>query len=156
MLRCILQRTGINTSEASQPRTDAQVVYSMKSQRGTIGDKSASGWLRGLFKSEPAKSKPAATATKSAPAATPYHAVSINPGEQACAAAYRSSGQRILSRQAPKLPLPTCDAFHCTCRFSHHNDRRAGARRRDDIGLLSGHYPGSERRRTGGRRVTDK
>ena len=131
-----------------------QGCHSMKNERRTmIVEKTASGWLRGLFKTKVEKP---ATSTKQAPPSTPFHAVSIAPGEQACAAAYRSTGQRFLSRQAPKLPLPTCDAFHCTCRFQHHKDRRSGPRRRDDIGLMSGRYPGSERRRTGGRRSTDK
>jgi hypothetical protein len=98
-----------------------------------------SGWLfRGLFRTKPVP------VPKSAPAADPFHAVSIIPGEHACAVAYRSTGQRFLSPQAPKLPLPTCDAFHCTCRFKHHKDRRAGPRRRSDIGLMSGRYPGTE------------
>jgi hypothetical protein len=110
-----------------------------------------SGWsLRSLFRAKPA------SPPKIAPAADPHHAVSIIPGEHACGSAYRFTGHRFLSRQAPKLPLPTCDAFHCTCRFKHHKDRRAGPRRRHDIGLMSGHYPGNERRRAGGRRATDK
>jgi len=112
---------------------------------------SKSGWsFRSLFKTSASASKQ--TATQS----SPYHAVSIVPGEHACAAAYRFTGQRFLSRQAPKVPLPTCDAFHCECRFKHHKDRRAGPRRRSDFGLMSAGYPGIERRRTGGRRAEDK
>jgi hypothetical protein len=123
----------------------------MKNERTTMVEKISGGsWLRGLFKTKTVE--PAKRVTPP----SPFHAVSIAPGEQACAAAYRCTGQRFLSRQSPKLPLPTCDSFHCTCRFKHHPDRRAGARRRDDIGLMSAHYPGSERRRTGGRRSTDK
>jgi len=103
----------------------------------------------GLFRTKTALPK------KIAPSANEFHAVSILPGEHACAAAYRFTGQRFLSRHAPKLPLPTCDAFSCSCRFKHHKDRRAGPRRRNDFGLLSGSYPGQERRRTGGRRIDD-
>jgi len=111
----------------------------------------SSGWsFFSLFKTK------TANAPKSAPSETQFHAVSILPGDRACAAAYRFTGQRFLARQAPKLPLPTCEAFHCTCRFKHHKDRRAGPRRRSDIGLMSGHFPGSERRREGGRRSSDK
>jgi hypothetical protein len=88
-------------------------------------------------------------------AQTSYHAVSIIPGENSCAAAHRFTGRRYLSQQAPRLPLPTCDAFHCTCRFRHHKDRRAGPRRRSDIGLLSGAWTGPEKRRSGGRRAED-
>jgi hypothetical protein len=86
---------------------------------------------------------------------TKYHAVSIIPGEDACPAAYRFTGHRFLSRQAPPLPLPTCDAFQCTCKFKHHKDRRAGPRRRSDIGLMPGAYAGSDRRGPRGRRVDD-
>lgn len=86
---------------------------------------------------------------------TTYHAVSIVPGRNACAAVYRFSGHRFLSRQAPPLPLPTCDAFQCECRFRHHKDRRTGARRRSDIGLIPAAYSGAERRRVQGRRKED-
>jgi hypothetical protein len=110
-----------------------------------------SGWsFRDLFRTK------TAAPTKSAPPANPYHAISIMPGEHACAAAYRFTGHRFLSSQAPKLPLPTCDAFHCTCRFAHHKDRRGGPRRRSDFGLMSGQWPGAERREMSGRRTTDK
>jgi hypothetical protein len=85
----------------------------------------------------------------------PYHAVSILPGKNACDAVFRFSGRRYLSRQAPRLPLPACDAFNCTCRFKHHKDRRAGPRRTSDIGLITVMWNGPERRRAGGRRTTD-
>jgi hypothetical protein len=89
---------------------------------------------------------------------TAYHAVSIIPGENACAAAYRFTGQRFLASHAPKLPLPMCDARVCICRYKHHKDRRAGPRRRDDVGLMSAPYSGDERRRSRnrGRRATDQ
>ncbi|MGH8176593.1 MAG: hypothetical protein ACREV5_10065 [Steroidobacter sp.] len=86
---------------------------------------------------------------------TKYHSVSILPGVNACGAAHRFVGHRFLARQAPPLPLPTCDAFQCECRFRHHKDRRAGPRRRSDIGLMPGVYNGSERRGAGGRRRED-
>ena len=96
---------------------------------------------------------------KPAPAAArvtnPYHAVSILPGQNACGAAHRFAGKRYLSRQAPPLPLPACDAFHCNCRFKHHKDRRVGPRRRSEIGMMQAMWNGSERRRAGGRRADD-
>ena len=85
----------------------------------------------------------------------PYHAVSVIPGDNACAAAYRFAGQRFLSRQAPRLPLPTCDAPRCECRFKHHKDRRGSPRRSSDMGMMAGTYAGTERRRTRGRRASD-
>lgn len=59
-----------------------------------------------------------------------FHAVSIRPGAFACKAARDLEGQRFLSGSAPRIPLPGCDASDCTCRFSHHADRRAGEDRR--------------------------
>jgi hypothetical protein len=84
-----------------------------------------------------------------------YHAVSIIPGATACAAAKHFVGQRLLSSNAPRLPLPSCDLPHCSCRFKHHRDRRAGPRRRLDSGLIPAAYSGAERRRSRGRRADD-
>lgn len=86
----------------------------------------------------------------------PYHAVSVVPGTDACPAAYRFSGQRYLSRQAPRLPLPSCDVQNCSCRFKHHKDRRSGPRRHSDWGMVMAGYSGQERRRSRGRRSTDE
>lgn len=113
-----------------------------KSRRWSLGD------LFGLKKKQP---PPPAVRVENK-----FHAVAIIPGEHACQAAYRFQGQRFLSRQAPPLPLPTCDAFQCTCKFKHYKDRRAGPRRRSDIGLMPGAYAGSERRQAGGRRAEDQ
>jgi hypothetical protein len=93
---------------------------------------------------------------KPRPAESRFHAVSIIPGEDACAAAYRFTGRRFLSAHAPRLPLPTCDAPHCTCRYKHHKDRRAGPRRRGEVGMMVAYYSGAERRRSRGRRATDR
>lgn len=101
------------------------------------------------------KSKKVAPPVRQARSADPYHAVSILPGKGACPAAFRFSGKRFLSVQAPRLPLPTCDHAHCECRFKHHHDRRAGPRRRSDQGMMTGLYNGEERRRTLGRRADD-
>jgi hypothetical protein len=104
------------------------------------------GELLGLKKQPPAKPPPESK----------FHAVSIIPGDTACAAAYRFTGQRFLSAHAPRLPLPTCDSPRCTCRYKHHKDRRAGPRRRSEVGMMTAHYSGAERRRTRGRRAEDK
>jgi hypothetical protein len=115
-----------------------------------MASKSPRWSLAGLFrvgKKQPAK--PAANTS------TSYHAVSIIPGVDACAAAHRFTRHRFLSRNAPRLPLPSCDAERCTCHFKHHKDRRAGARRRSEVGMMEASWNGPERRRTGGRRSTD-
>ncbi|HEU4653614.1 MAG TPA: hypothetical protein VFS47_06485 [Steroidobacteraceae bacterium] len=116
---------------------------------------SKSRWsIANLFKREkPAAPQPTARATQPA---NPYHAVSIIPGVASCASAHRFAGTRYLSKQAPRLPLPNCDAPECTCRFKHHNDRRAGPRRRADVGFMPGTFNGVERRATRGRRAEDR
>ncbi len=109
----------------------------------------SSGWLGELF-------GPKKLPAKQTSASNPYHAVSILPGACACAAAYRFAGQRFLSRQAPRIPLPSCDARTCACRFKHHKDRRAGPRRNSDVGLVTAGPPAKERRQSRGRRAEDQ
>lgn len=116
-------------------------------------EKISGGWLRNFFR--PNSPNAPRAQPKTAKPASPFHAVSVIPGEGACGAAYRLTGHRFLSKEAPTLPLPTCDAFHCTCRFAHHADRRAGPRRRIDFGLMPSQFPGNDRRRSTGRRSTD-
>ena len=64
---------------------------------------------------------------------TPYHAVSIKFGDNACRAAKDLAGKRFLSGAAPRLPLPDCNVLECKCRFVHHSDRRSGADRRSQF-----------------------
>jgi hypothetical protein len=59
-----------------------------------------------------------------------YHAVSIKYDANACEAAQKMSGRRFLASEAPRLPLPECDAAECNCRFAHHEDRRSSTDRR--------------------------
>jgi hypothetical protein len=75
-------------------------------------------------KTEPA-GKSTSDSTKSA-----YHAVSIKYDANACEAAQKMSGRRFLASEAPRLPLPECDAAECNCRFAHHEDRRSSTDRR--------------------------
>ena len=65
---------------------------------------------------------------------TQFHAVSIKYEGPACDAAQNMSGRRFLATAAPKLPLPECDILECTCRFSHHEDRRSQKDRRSPFG----------------------
>ncbi|HMN44246.1 MAG TPA: hypothetical protein PKE27_06730 [Povalibacter sp.] len=108
-------------------------------------------WFRPR-RAAPVKTRKATTPSTSS---HPYRAVSIVVGKNACAAAHRFKGMRFLSRQAPRLPLPTCDAAQCDCRFRHHADRRAGPRRRGEQGMMQPLWQGTERRRAGGRRADD-
>lgn len=138
---------------SKSPRWSLGGLFGLKSKpHAKLQDKSASQSGRyktvgqsGLYK---AIDEPAAPSSL-------YHAVSIVPGLESCAASHRFTRMRFLSRQAPKLPLPTCDAARCTCRFKHHKDRRAGPRRRSEQGMMQGQWQGAEKRRTGGRRADD-
>ena len=53
-----------------------------------------------------------------------WHAISIDVNDNCCQAAKALDGQRFLSREAPAMPLPNCDAAVCRCKYRHHEDRR--------------------------------
>ena len=55
---------------------------------------------------------------------TRFHAVSISLASNACRSAKGLEGERFLSNEAPRLPLPKCDVKECQCRFVHYEDRR--------------------------------
>ena len=79
-----------------------------------------------------------------------FHAVSIRFADNACEAAKAIEDKRILSAEAPRLPLPDCDVLQCKCRFIHHQDRRRAEDRRGQhpqnlLGTTGG-YSGKERR----------
>jgi hypothetical protein len=78
-----------------------------------------------------ATGKPATTAAR----AEPWHAVSIVSRSTTCDAVLMRRGQRFLSREAPRLPLPECDRSEtCRCVYRHYPDRRAGPRRSNETG----------------------
>ena len=86
----------------------------------------------------------------------PYHAVSIKAGASCGQTALRYGGHRHLSREAPVIPLPTCDTKNCRCRYLHHEDRRDDFdRRQRDVGNPNANLAKSGDRRSHGRRVTD-
>jgi len=85
-----------------------------------------------------------------------WHAVSVKPGPRACDAANTARESRWLSREAPMLPLPGCThPDHCHCTYSHHDDRRVGSRRAEEIDAFA-RPPKvvNERRRGRNRRAT--
>ena len=93
--------------------------------------------------------------------ATPFHAVSIEPGANACPAALELKGKRILSGEAPNLPLPDCSLADCHCHFRHHQDRRSHKDRRSPLPRGSGDIDETgrmriERRSTRDRRKSDE
>jgi hypothetical protein len=92
----------------------------------------------------------------------PWHAVSVVTGSvvsgaYVCEAAAKLRGTRLLSTEAPNLPLPDCTApSRCTCHFRHHPDRRSERRRARDNGFGDRSFSGVERRGPSrGRRATD-
>lgn len=90
-------------------------------------------------------------------AVSPWRAVSIRSPGAACAAARDCAAKRWLSAEAPRLPLPGCDADRCECHYRHHADRRAGPRRRFDREFFVRPFGGDERRGpVRGRRETDR
>lgn len=92
-------------------------------------------------------------------AATAYfRAVEICSDPGACAAARESVGRRFLSSGSPpRIPMLGCDREgNCTCRYRHHEDRRAGPRRGVELGKPgSGAWIVADRRQARGRRVGD-
>lgn len=85
-----------------------------------------------------------------------FHAVSVVGGDGACAAAKLLRGVRVLSASAPRLPLPDCDhPGTCNCSYRKYADRRAGPRRAQESGRVSGPWSATNRRRSTGRRETD-
>lgn len=87
----------------------------------------------------------------------PYHAVSIHAGPSCPETEIRYGGVRFLSKDAPPIPLPSCDRRSCGCRYVHHEDRRSGfdRRHRDVWEPASRLAKGGDRRKSPGRRVTD-
>lgn len=80
-----------------------------------------------------------------------FHAVTIAPGVQCCAAARALSDQRFLSRVAPPLPLKACTKDDCTCRYQHYSDRRKEYRRARDMGVSVDGWVETDRRYKPGR-----
>lgn len=94
-----------------------------------------------------------------APRTTPrlrYHCVTVNAVGSACPAAVALKDVRILSADAPRLPLADCTMpANCRCIYRHHDDRRAGPRRALDRNERPDPWRDAERRRSVGRRATD-
>ncbi len=86
-----------------------------------------------------------------------FHAVSIVAGPSPCAQVKALTGVRLLSLEAPRLPVAGCtNPDGCSCRFQHHEDRRAGPRRSGQPASTRGTWSADDnRRRTPGRRDSD-
>ncbi len=84
-----------------------------------------------------------------------FHGIEIAPGARACVTVHDLAHQRLLSDDAPRLPLSGCEnPAQCTCKYKHFVDRRTDARRETDEGLPERRHPTNKRDGTG-RRITD-
>jgi hypothetical protein len=97
-----------------------------------------------IFRS-PGDIGPAPAAPRSA-RRSPWNAVTISRGPQACQVARSCGTRRWLSSQAPRLPMPGCDAKNCECRYRHFQDRRAKPRRQMDRDFIGRYFNGPEQR----------
>ncbi len=85
-----------------------------------------------------------------------YQAVSIRPAATgACNAAGQLASVRFLVAEAPLLPLKTCDAATCDCKYVRFSDRRADARRVVDTSISQQIDLRNDRRSDRGRRKDD-
>jgi hypothetical protein len=88
-----------------------------------------------------------------------YSAVIIVPGGHCCLAATTAGLQKILSVEAPKLPLTECSMpERCRCRYRKYDDRREshGERRAAGVWQPMLWDQGEERREKRGRRNKDR
>jgi hypothetical protein len=86
-----------------------------------------------------------------------FHAISIVAGPSPCAQVQALAETRLLSVEAPRLPLVGCtNPGGCRCRFQHHEDRRSGPRRSGARAPMRDNWTmEGNRRRSPGRRNVD-
>ena len=85
-----------------------------------------------------------------------FHGIAIKPADDCkCSAVSAYEGKRLLSDEAPSLPLAGCDTPHsCKCVYQHFDDRRTAMRRESDVGLPPKEQIADRRMQTP-RRITD-
>jgi hypothetical protein len=93
---------------------------------------------------------------KARPAGGRFGAVEIRIRSGACRAARTLEGQRLLSKEAPALPLPECTAVQCSCKFTKWSDRRSEGRRLEHGGLSASIFLANNRRTRRERRRSAK
>lgn len=86
-----------------------------------------------------------------------WHAVAIVPKGLCCELAKSLGSSRFLSAEAPRLPLPECSMpSSCNCSYKHYEDRRARARRSDELrGIRRNNWNAAERRVRADRRAPE-
>jgi hypothetical protein len=73
--------------------------------------------------SSPNKSPKTKSATQN------YRCVVIKAGLMQCKAVDKYKSKRLLTSEAPVLPVPGCDSTECKCKFVRYEDRRRDDRR---------------------------
>jgi hypothetical protein len=101
------------------------------------------------------------TTNSKRPSVQGFAAVEVVCGKPCCQDVGSLGGKRVLTKDAPMLPLKNCTMQDkCTCKFRKFNDRRQPDAERRALGGLrhsirSSWYSGDERRDHTGRRDTD-
>jgi hypothetical protein len=107
----------------------------------------AACWLRGRQATAPA---PASREARPAPR---FGSVELRTRSGACRAARALVGQRLLAKDAPVLPLPSCTSVQCSCTFAKLADRRTDIRRLLQGSLSASLFAGTNRRAKRDRRA---
>ncbi len=104
-----------------------------------------------------AKLKPRVTAKQNAENRR-WYSIKLIPCGSACDSMSYMSQKVYLTKDAPQLPLPSCDNGLCSCRYEHLKDRRQDLRRDpySQYGLLAESNSRADRRAGRGRRSTDR
>ena len=85
----------------------------------------------------------------------PYHAVRIAHLAACCKKVAEIDRRQFLAAEAPRIPLPECDAPKCRCRYIHSEDRRSSENRREAVDGPHHYFATRDRRLGLGRRATD-
>ena len=89
----------------------------------------------------------------------PYSAISLRCGRGACCAAREIADQRVLSTDAPALPIEGCTSQSCLCSYRYFGDRRREETERRALRSIKTdlfHSDGNlERRMQLGRRISE-
>lgn len=85
----------------------------------------------------------------------PYHAVRIAHLSTCCTKVAEIDGRLFLAAEAPKIPMPECDAAKCRCRYVHYEDRRGAENRREPADGPHHYFAMRDRRLGQGRRAND-
>jgi hypothetical protein len=114
-------------------------------------------FLRKTPREHPAKKLAPSAKLRSPSSNGDFRAVSLIPGIACCKAAKDMAGKSYLLRVAPRLPLADCTTqANCSCRFRKTADRRDSDRRLLGAIETNRWFAGTENRKRGGRRSTER